>query len=125
MKLILRTFFIATMFLSSSKSDNSTKELEEAFRKEEFDQYVVNNFPLYDTLKNVFISNIDTIFNYRDSINGTQELSYNFIYPYPSMEHYNKVSSTTIPPFLLGRIEKLFQSIRSASLESVLVYKNP
>lgn len=125
MKFIFRTFFIATMLLLSCQSDNSTKELEEAFRKEEFDQYVLNNFSLYDSLKNVFIANIDTIFNYRDSINGTQESSYNFIYPYPYMEHYNKVSSTTIPPFLFCRIEKLFQSIRSASLESVLVFKNP
>jgi len=63
--------FILTLLLGlsiiSCDHKRDVKKLKEVFNQTKYESDVINNLPLYDSLKNIIISNIDTIFKFRNS----------------------------------------------------------
>ena len=59
---------LALMFVSCDQ-ERDVKKIRQVFSETKYDEDIIKSLPLYDSLKNIIISNIDTIFKYRNSRN--------------------------------------------------------
>jgi hypothetical protein len=121
MKLLTLTiFFSFTAFVIACSEKTPSKTIQEVLDHEQFDTNIIRRLPLYDSLKNILIVNIDTIFNYRNAktkvINGVdsieiEDLSYGFIYMPDKGESSDKISLETLPPPIFLKIDSLCHQI--------------
>lgn len=66
----MKTFIVTLLFglvLTSCDQERDVKKLRQVFNQTTYDNDVINSLPLYDSLKNIIVSNIDTIFKFRNS----------------------------------------------------------
>jgi hypothetical protein len=117
---------IPTLLIFSCNSQKAgiiedRKEVKKVFDRENFDESIINALPYYDSLKNLILTNKDTIFKYRDvktsghSYNEKGEdsaspviwESYNFIYHTGRGESSDDISLSTIPATILDPIENI------------------
>ena len=66
MKTLILTLFFA-LLLSSCDQERDAKKLRQVFSETKYDDDIIKSLPFYDSLKNIIISNIDTIFKFRNS----------------------------------------------------------
>lgn len=66
MKTLILTLFIGLLF-TSCEHRRDVKRLRQVFRQTNYDNDIIKNLQLYDSLKDVIILNIDTIFKFRNS----------------------------------------------------------
>ncbi|HET7003189.1 MAG TPA: hypothetical protein VFI33_17815 [Puia sp.] len=58
---------IITFSLSSCNNEHNPKALRDLYNKVTYDTTIINHIALYDSLKNILIHNLDTIFKFRDA----------------------------------------------------------
>lgn len=118
------------LFLSCH-GKNNLKDVQVVFANEVFDQEIIRNFKLYDTLEDIFISNVDTIFNYRAANNDSGkeklpvDISYRFDYPVSNEDNSNQISLKTLPPFLFVSVDKIFKTLGPNKITAIDLTKNP
>jgi hypothetical protein len=61
------TALLLGLLLSSCDHERDLKKLRKVFSQTTYDVDIVRSLPLYDSLKNIIISNIDTIFKFRNA----------------------------------------------------------
>jgi len=61
--------FFVISFFAMACVDNTAKHLKEMFDRNVYDTAVINKMYLYDSIKNIALRNIDTIFKYKDARN--------------------------------------------------------
>ena len=66
MKTFILILFIG-LLLTSCNHERDVKKLRQIFSQTTYDSAVIKNLPLYDSLKKIIISNIDTIIKFRNS----------------------------------------------------------
>jgi hypothetical protein len=133
--------FILTLLLGlsiiSCDHKRDVKKLKEVFNQTNYESDVINSLPLYDSLKNIIISNIDTIFKFRNSrhfvfhsySNGdtatTQEDAnfYRFYYNYGGasalsygtgpndQKLIDEVSIENMPTFIYPSVDTIFKEL--------------
>lgn len=59
--------FLFAILLVSCDQKRDLKKLRQVFSQTKYDDDIIKQLPLYDSLKNIIISNIDTIFKFRNS----------------------------------------------------------
>src|SRR6476660_1298015 len=67
----MKTLHPALLFLlllASCAHQPDRKKFRQAFRQSKYENEVINGLPLYDSLKNILVGNIDSIFKYRNSM---------------------------------------------------------
>ena len=95
------------------------KAKQAVFQKTPFDLQVIANLPLYDSLKNIMVNNIDTIFKFKDSRHfvyhgdtkrTTQENAdfyiFNFTEPGRSEDGIDNM-----PAFLYPNVERIYRKL--------------
>ena len=98
------------------------KSLRKLFNQSTYDQQVIESLPLYDSLKNIIVSNIDTIFKFRNSKHllyhgdtgkETQEDADFYIFNYSYDTHSKSIDELreNIPEFIYPSIDKLFKKL--------------
>lgn len=110
----MRTTIVTLLLILVLFSCDHDRAKKAVFQKTTFDQNVIGNLPLYDSLKNIMANNIDTIFKFKDSHNlvyhddtkaATQEDAdfyiFNFTEPGQSEDGIDKM-----PAFLYPSVEK-------------------
>lgn len=66
MKLYTITLLLG-LLLVSCNNKRDIKKIRQTFNQTTYDSNIIKNVPLYDSLKNIIIKNIDTIFKFRNS----------------------------------------------------------
>ena len=61
------TAFLLGILLVSCDHKRDIKKLRQVFNRANYENDIIKSLPLYDSLKNIIISNIDTIFKFRNS----------------------------------------------------------
>jgi hypothetical protein len=64
---ILNIILIITLSLSSCNNWHNKKALTDLFNKTTYDTTIIRHLALYDSLKEILIPNLDTIFKFRDA----------------------------------------------------------
>ena len=67
MRTLIWTLPFALLLLTSCDHQRDIKKLRQVFNQTAYDNDIISSLPLYDSLKNIIISNIDTIFKFRNS----------------------------------------------------------
>jgi hypothetical protein len=130
MKATFCLIYLTIIFLPSCRGKNNVKDVQVIFNNEIFDKEIIKNFNLYDSLKNIFVLNIDTIFKYRDETKQNEKasvntLSYRFDYPLAYKNNDDEISFSTIPKFLFNRIDTIFKKLSADKIVAIDVIKNP
>ena len=128
MKPCILTLFIV-LVLSSC---NHEKAKQAVFQKTTFDGQVMENLPLYDSLRDVMVNHIDTIFKFRDSghlvYHGdskrtTQENAdfyiFNFTEPGQSQDGIDNM-----PAFLYPSVERICKKLGKDNIRGFLVRRD-
>jgi hypothetical protein len=66
MKALIPTLLFTLLFVSCDQ-ERDLKKLRKVFSETKYDDDIIKELKLYDSLKNIIISNIDTIFKFRNS----------------------------------------------------------
>jgi hypothetical protein len=125
-------FWFATFFWTCS-AQKTTKTVKQVFNQEQFDTAVISHLYLYDSLKNILVANIDTIFNYRKSKRKsekkpipvpTEELFYNFIYIAGKGESSDKISLETLPAPIYSKVDNICHQLGSNGISGFDLQRN-
>jgi hypothetical protein len=125
-------FWFAT-FLWTCSAQKTTKTVKQVFNQEQFDTAVISHLYLYDSLKNILLANIDTIFNYRKSKRTSEnkpipipleELSYNFIYIAGKGESSDKISIETLPAPIYSKVDNICHQLGSNGIVGFDLQRN-
>jgi hypothetical protein len=117
------TLLIGVMLFSCSTRSNE-KALHELLASADYNQTVKKQLSLYDTLKDIALSNIDTIFKFRNSHNifidenngnitkkQRDELYYNFFYKSTTNEIVDGNRDYALPNFISPKFVKIFEQL--------------
>lgn len=136
MKPFILTLLFGLLFISCDH-ERDVKTLRKVFEQTYYDTAIIQSLPLYDSLKNIIVTNIDTIFKYRNSrhfvfhsySNGDtatiqeDENFYSFYYNYggatalsygavPNDEKLiDEVSVENMPGFIYPSVERIFKKL--------------
>lgn len=147
MKTLIPTLLFALLFVSCDEK-RDVKKLRQVFSETKYDNDVIKNLPLYDSLKNIIISNIDTIFKFRNSrhfvfhsyANGDTATvqedadSYQFYYNYGEatalsygtgpndQKLIDEVSVENIPAFLYPSVDTIFKKLGKSKIRGFTLW---
>jgi hypothetical protein len=118
---ILPLLFCFIVVLNACRAPKTTKTVKEVFNHEQFDTSVIHRLYLYDSLKNILVANIDTIFNYRsakafeNTTNSIQaeETFFNFIYIPGKGGSSDKIGLETLPSILYSKVDNICRQLGS------------
>ena len=127
---VLPTAFILS--LQSCQERDRNQQLIEALHKESFDENVLQNLNSYDSIKNILIPNLDTIFNFNrqntDGKNAYQDLasmgdySVSFKYNFQTHELIDPKGYATLPQQIFKQLQPLVircnQNLKSITLSA-------
>jgi hypothetical protein len=116
-----------TFSLSSCNDEHNPKALRALYDKEVYDSTIINHLGLYDSLKDILISNLDTICNFRDARTPVYHGSgpdsgrvthehrgfYMFYYNWDSsaQTYDGCISPETLPPFIYPAVKHIFETL--------------
>jgi hypothetical protein len=148
MKTFIPTMLLALMFVSCNQ-ERDVKKLRQVFSETKYDEDIIESLPLYDSLKSIIISNIDTIFKYRNSRNfvfhsngkdtaTVQEdaNSYQFYYNYGEatalsygtgandQKLIDGVSVENMPAFIYPSINTIFRKLGKRKIRGFTLWKD-
>ena len=130
---IIFILFCFAAFLSVCTANKTTKTIKEVFDHELFDTTVISNLPLYDSLKNILVTNIDTIFTYRNAKRASghttssvlpEEFFFNFIYIPKKGESSDKISLETLPASVYSKVENICHRLGSNGIAGFDLQRN-
>ena len=107
--LAIFTVFLMAILSCTCTAQRATKTVKDIFNHELFDSGVISRLPLYDSLKNILVNNIDTIFNYLDS-KGRGDF-YNFFFIPGKGESSDKIGLETLPAAIAPKIEAICRQL--------------
>jgi len=120
----MKLFIISTLFslfaiLYACSSQKPSKTIKDVFNQEQFDSNVINHLSLYDSLKNILVANVDTIFGYRKVKRGSDNKAtaippddfHNFIFIPGKGESSDKISLETLPPFIYSKVDSICRKL--------------
>jgi hypothetical protein len=127
MKTLITILFFTLTFASCEEKRDEVK-LRQVFKETYFDQDIIQSLPLYDSLKNIIILNIDTIFKFRNSrhfvfySNGKDTAtiqenahSYDFFYNWRTGSNDQKlikdVNIENLPAFIYPSVDTIFKKL--------------
>jgi hypothetical protein len=139
------TVFLLGILLASCGQVRDVKKLQLVFSQTDYDKDIIKSLPLYDSLKNIIISNIDTIFRFRNSrhfvFHGdtgkeTQEDadSYQFYYNYGEatslssdagpngQELVDAVSVENMPAFIYPSVDSVFKKLGKSKIRGFTLW---
>ena len=130
MKLISSLTLILSAFsfiACSQKTDKSN--IRDVFKNESFDPAIIRDLNLYDSLKTIIVSNIDTIFNFRNEKsrkNGSQhdEEWFNFNCEFGKGSSSDDVSLETLPAFIYPRVDGLIKKLGPDKIVNFDIQRN-
>ncbi|MCU7550126.1 hypothetical protein OCK74_13465 [Chitinophagaceae bacterium LB-8] len=146
----MKTFILTLLFgfvLISCEHKRDVKTLRKLFNETNYDTAVIQSTPLYDSLKNIIISYIDTIFKFRNSRHfvyhgdtgkETQEDAdfYNFYYNYgeaTSLSYgtgpndqklIDEVSVENMPTFIYPSVDRIFKQLGKDKILGFTLWKD-
>ena len=147
----MKTFIPTLLFgllLTSCDHQRDIKKLRQVFSQTNYENNVINSLPLYDSLKNIIITNIDTIFKFRNSrhfvfhsyVNGdtatVQEDAnfYRFYYNYGEatalsygtgpndQKLIDEVSVENMPAFIYPSIDTIFKKLGKSKIRGFTLW---
>ncbi len=142
MQKVLLTFILG-LILFSCDDKPSQKELKNLFNQTSYDTSIIQKLYLYDSIKNIIVKNIDTIFKFRNSRNivtytdekgkTTQRIENSDFYTFDKdYGHATRLSYGTgpnnqkliadvnlenMPTFLFARIDRLFNILGEKNIK--------
>jgi hypothetical protein len=118
---------IMTVALASCNYEHDPKALRALYNREPYDTAVMDHLALYDSLKDVLVSNLDTIFKFRDArtpvyhgsgadsgrVTYAHQPDYLFYYNWDSTAklYDNCIGEGTLPAFVLPTFERIFEAL--------------
>ena len=122
MKISLLIFFLEFLLVACT-SKNNEQALRQLFDSTKFDTTIKRDLPFYDSIKELAIANIDTLFKFRNSRNiidyynengkstkeQRDEIEYNFFYSFTTGEFIDQSSNSTLPDFLVPKFRDAFE----------------
>ncbi len=147
MKSFTLTFLFAILLVSCDRK-RDLKKLRQVFSETKYDNEIINKLPLYDSLKNIIISNIDTIFKFRNSrhfvfhsyANGDtatvqeDESFYEFYYNYGEatalsygtgpndQKLIDAVSVENMPAFIYPAVDNIFKKLGKSKIRGFTLW---
>ena len=144
---IIPTLLLAIL-LASCNQERDLKKLRQVFDETKYDEDVIKNLPLYDSLKNIIIVHIDTIFKFRNSRNFVftsnangdtatvlkEANSYDFYSDYgqatalsygtgpKDQKLIDVVGLKNMPSFIYPSVEKLFKKIGKDKIQGFTLW---
>ena len=108
-------YFSIFIILISCKEVNDKRALETFFHQEEFDAQVMQNLNVYDSIKDLGVLYIETLFKFRDSLNvangQSTENMYDFYYQPMTKEFVDNDRNYTVPVTLAPKFMRLFEQL--------------
>jgi hypothetical protein len=134
----LHVILIITFSLSSCNNWHNKKALSDLIKKTTYDTSIIRNLPLYDTLKEILVANLDTIFKFRDArayvYHGSGEDSgqttherhhfYIFFYNW-NLNHGSSeddISPKTLPAFVYPVVKHFFEALGKEEIASFTIW---
>lgn len=111
---ILTLLFFLLVFLGCKNS----KDFKSDFEKHKFDPIVINNLPLYDTLRQIVLNNFDSL-HLSDTKNN-----FTYIYNFDTSTHISGHSNLDIPKILFPQTVRLFERIGKANIFGFTISKD-
>jgi len=120
-------------FLCACRAQKTTKSVKEVFNQEQFDTTVISHAFLYDSLKNILVVNIDTIFNYRNAKRASENKAnpippeksfFNFIYIADKGESSDKISLETLPATIYSKVDNICRQLGSNKIAGFDLQRN-
>src|SRR5437763_1748342 len=117
--------FVLSLVIISCGQHLDKKGMETFFNQTAFDKVVVENLPYYDSIKNIAVAHLDTIFNFSNSrhivdfsdgkgnIEKRQEdeSSYSFSYDFMQHKFIDYSSRRGLPEVVASRLSKYFDKL--------------
>lgn len=113
--------------LSSCNNEHNPKALKTLYDKEIYDTAIINHLALFDSLKDILISNLDTICNFRDArtpvyhwsgsdsgwVTHERQGFYMFFYNWDSsaQTYDGCISPETLPTFIYPGVKHIFETL--------------
>jgi hypothetical protein len=123
---------------SSCNNWHNPKALSDLYNKANYDTAIVHHLPLYDSLKDILIHNIDTIFKFRDArtpvFHGSGPDSgqttyehqnfYMFFFKWDSSAESseNYISLETLPFFVYPAIKHSFEALGKNRIRGIMIW---
>ncbi|MBK8711578.1 MAG: hypothetical protein IPL97_06890 [Niastella sp.] len=149
MKPFTLTLFFGLLFISCDH-ERDVKTLRKVFGQTHYDTAIIQSLPLYDSLKNIIVTNIDTIFKYRNSrhfvfhsySNGDtatiqeDENFFSFYYNYGGatalsygtgpndQKLIDEVSVENMPEFIYPSVERIFKKLGKNKIRGFTLQKD-
>jgi hypothetical protein len=122
MKISLLIFLLGLLLVACS-SKNNEQALRQLFDSTKFDTTIKRDLPFYDSIKELAIANIDTLFKFRNSRNiidyynengksikqQRDEIMYSFFYSATTREFIDNSNSSVLPDFLVPKFRDAFE----------------
>lgn len=137
LKTQMKLFTISTLFflfaiLYACSSQKPSKTIKDVFNQEHFDSNVVGRLAVYDSLKNILVTNVDTIFGYRkvkrEFDNNATAIPpddvYNFIFIPGKGESSDKISLETLPPFIYSKVDSICRKLGEGRIAGFDLQRN-
>ncbi|NOT94348.1 hypothetical protein [Ferruginibacter sp.] len=109
------TPFLLLLTLLSCKN---SKDFKSDFEKHKFDPTVINNLPLYDTLRQIILNNYDS-FNLSNT-----NISFTYIYNFDTSTQISGHSNSDIPEIIYPNTVQLFKGIGKENIFGFTISKD-
>jgi hypothetical protein len=120
---LLSVILLSVIF--SCNTNNETEARKSFFNQIAFDTLIINNLPLYDSLKNIVLLNIDTIFKFRlqrDTLfNPDKCQSYSFLNNRQVSEEFQLEN---MPESIYLSVKKIFDRLGDSKINGFTLYSD-
>ena len=116
--LLTMKILIPLLLLLTFLSCKSSKDFKSDFEKHKFDPTVINNLPLYDTLRQIVLNNYDSFY-----LSDTKN-DFTYIYNFDTSTQISGHSNLDIPKIIFPQTVRLFERIGKANIFGFTITKD-